>query len=146
MKKGLLFLGLCVMLLGMAVPGVTASAQELEEHTAHITDPEFAGVLEEMVGNTFSTMSKAYSIDWSIRKNCLKATSYFSKDVGTEVAIGFRLSGYGYAGIMDFDGNIRYVDGTDLSHVFVIKKKNVYCVIVQNRSGSKITAKGNYAR
>ena len=146
MKKSLLFFGLCILLCGVLAPNVEASAEEMVEHTANITDPEFAGVLQEMVSNTFMTMSTKYTIDWSVRAKAIKGSGYFSLDSGDEVAIGIKLSGYGYAGIMDFDGHIRYVDGTSLAHVFKIYKKNCYCVIVQNKTDSKITAKGHYAR
>ncbi len=145
MKKGLLFLGLCMILCGVIVPNVKVSAQELEEHTAHITDPEFAGVLQEMVENTYSTMSTAYTIDWKVSASSIKATGYFKRKAGSQVAVGIKLSGNGYVGIMSMDGVIRYVEGTTVSHAFKITEYNYYCFIVQNKTKSKITAKGHYA-
>ena len=146
MKKNLLFLGLCILLCGVLAPNVKVSAEEMVEHTAHITDPEFAGVLQEMVSNTFMTMSTRYTISWSVRAKAIKGSGYFWQDPGDEVAIGIKLSGYGYGGILDLDGNIRYVDGTSLAHAFKIYKGNSYCVIVQNKTDSKITAKGYFVK
>ena len=146
MKKNLLFLSLCILLCGIVIPNVKASAEEMVEHTAHITDPEFAGVLQEMVSSTFMTMSTKYTINWSVRAKAITGSGYFWKDPGSEVAIGIKLSGYGYGGIMDLDGTIRYVDGTSLAHVFKISKGDCYCVIVQNKTDSKITAKGYFAK
>lgn len=146
MKRNLLFLGLCILLCGIVIPDVKASAEEMVEHTAHITDPEFAGVLQEMVSNTFMTMSTKYTINWSVRAKAIVGSSYFWQNPGDVIAIGIKLSGYGYGGIMDLDGTIRYVDGTSLGHAFKIHEGNSYCVIVQNKTDSKITAKGYFAR
>lgn len=146
MNKKLLFLGLCVVLCGLLVPAEKASAQELVEHTGHITDPEFAGVLEEMVSNLYETMSTAYTVDWSVSKNKRCTTGYFKKESGSCVNIGIHLSGYGWAGIIDMDGKARYVDGTELYHSFDITKTYYYSVFVQNKSSSKITAKGYFVR
>ncbi len=146
MKRNVLFFGLCILLCGVLAPNVKASAEEMVEHTAHITDPEFAGVLQEMVSNTFMTMSTRYTINWSIRAKAMVGSSYFWQDPGDEIAIGIKLSGYGYGGIMDLDGNIRYVDGTSLAYAFKIYEADCYCVIVDNKTDSKITAKGYFAR
>lgn len=145
MKNRLLFLGLCMVLCGVIAPNVKASAQEMEEHTAHITDPEFAGALQEMVENTYTTMSTMYNIDWKVSANSIKITDYFKRKVGSQVAVGMKLSGNGYVGIMSMDGVIRYVEGTTVSHAFKITEYNYYCFIVQNKTKSKITAKGHYA-
>lgn len=147
MKRKLLFLGLCFILCGMLTPATKVSAQELEEHTAHITDPEFAGLLEEMVGNLYQTMSTAYSVNWTVKKNQYSTTGYFKKTAGSSVGIGIDLSGYGWAGIIDMDGNARYVSGTKgLVHNFAISKTYYYCFFVRNQTTGSITAKGHYIR
>lgn len=147
MKKKLLFLGLCFVLCGMLAPTVKVSAQELEEYTGHITDPEFEEVLQEMVGNLYETMSTAYKVDWTVSKNSMGTTAYFKKSSGTSIAITLDLSGYGWAGIIDMDGKTRYVAGTtNLDHNFSITKTYYYSVFVLNKSGAKITAKGYYIK
>lgn len=147
MKKKLLFWGICFILCGMLIPSAKVSAQELEEHTAHITDPELSGLLEEMVGSLYETMSTAYTINWTVKKGKYGTTAYFKKTAGSSVGISIDLSGYGYAGVMDMDGNARYVAGTKgLVHNFAISKTYYYCFFVKNQSTGSITAKGHYIK
>lgn len=146
MKKNMMFLGLCLVLFGILAPVAKVSAQELEEHTGHISDPEFSGILEQMVGNLYETMATKYTINWSVPKGRIYTSSYFKQQSGDSVAIGMELSGYGYSGIIDMDGNVRYVSGTSLYHSFSITKLQYYSFFVQNKTTSKITAKGFYTK
>lgn len=146
MKKNMLFLGLCLVLCGMLTPVAKVSAQELEEQTGHITDPEFSGILEQMVGNLYETMATRHTINWSVPKGRIYTAAYFKQQPGDSVAIGMELSGYGYSGIIDMDGNVRYVAGTSLYHSFSITKLQYYCFFVENKSTAKITAKGYYTK
>ena len=147
MKRKLLFLGFCMILCGLLVPTTKVSAQELEEYTGHITDPEFSGVLEEMVSNLYQTMSTAYTVDWSIPKNQKFTTGYFKMTEGTSLGTTVKLSGYGWVGIIDMDGNARYVAGSgNIGHSFAISKTYYYSYFIYNKSGAKITAKGHYTR
>lgn len=147
MKRKLLFLSLYMILCGLLVPTTKVSAQELIEHTGHITDPEFSGVLEEMVSNLYETMSTMYTLNWSIPKNERYTTGYFKKQANTSVGIGVDLSGYGWVGIIDMDGNARYVAGTtNIAHSFAITKTYYYSVFIQNKSSGKITASGYYIK
>ena len=147
MKGKLLFLGFCMIFCGLLVPSTKVSAEELVEYTGHITDPEFSGVLEEMIDNLYQTMATSYTIDWSIPKNERYTTAYFKKEEGTSVGVVMNLSGYGWVGIIDMDGKARYVAGTTrLAHSFKITKTNYYSFFVYNKSGAKITAKGNYTK
>lgn len=147
MKGKLLFLGFCMVLCGLLVPTTKVSAEELVEHTGHITDPEFSGVLDEMVSNLYQTMSTAYTIDWSIPKNKRYTTAYFKMQDGTSVGVTMKLSGYAWTGIVDMDGNARYVAGSgNIGHSFAISKTHYYSFFVYNKSGAAITAKGHYTK
>lgn len=146
MKRKLLFLCFCMVLCGAVLPTTKVSAQEIVEYTGHITDPEFSEALEEMVSNLYQTMATAYNIDWSIPKNKRYTTAYFKMTAGSVVNVGMELSGYGWVGIVDMDGNARYVAGTSLYHSFAITKLQYYSFFVYNKSGVAITAKGHYSK
>ena len=146
MKGKLFFAGVCFVLCGLFASEFQSEAEELVEQTAHITDPEFEGVLEEMVGSIIETRSTAYVIDWSVPAGRIYTTAYFEKKKGTSIGIGIELSKTGKEGIMDMDGNVRYVSGKSLYHTFDITKSYYYCIIVPNQSTSTITAKGYYRK
>ncbi len=145
--KGKLFLaGVCFVLCGLFGPGFQSNAEELVEHTAHITDPEFEGILQEMVGSIIETRSTAYTIDWKVPSGRTYTTAYFEKKKGTSIGLGVELSRTGMAGIMDMDGNVRYVSGKSIYHTFDISKSYYYCVIVPNKTTTTITAKGYFVK
>lgn len=145
--KGKLFIAsVCLVLCGLLTPAFQSSAEELVEQTGHITDPEFGGVIEEMMGSIIETRSTAYTIDWSVPGGRNYTTAFFEKKKDTSIGIGIELSKSGKAGIMDMDGNVRYVSGKSLYHTFDITKSYYYCVIVINPNDSKITAKGYFRK
>lgn len=146
MKRKLLFLSLCFMLCGLLAPTLQASAEELEEKTAHITDPQFEGIVEEMMSNIVAARATAYTINWSIAKRTRCTTGFFSKAKDSYISIGFELSQYGSAGIIDSNGNMRYVEGTSLYHTFDISVPRNYCVFVYNPTSVRMTATGYYVR
>ena len=149
MKRKLLFATICAMLCFLGVPAISASAdepEELEEHTAYLTDDEFKYVIEESMEEVYSIMSEKYSMSWTIKKNRRKTTAFFVKYADSTISIGVELSMSGKAGIIGTDGVVRYVEGTSLYKSFAITKSQTYAVFIQNDHNTSMTSSGYYYR
>lgn len=146
MKLKLILAGACFALCCLFVPAASVSAEELTEQTGHITDPEFAGMVEESMGSIIETMSTAYTINWTIKKKSRKYTGYFKKLNGSYIDLGVELSKTGRAGILDIDGNVRYLEGKSIYHSFAITEDDYYAVFIQNTSSSSMTASGYFVK
>lgn len=146
MKLKLLLAGACFALCCLFIPAATVSAEEMVEKTGHILEPEFAGLVEISMGSIIETRSTAYTIDWTVKKNVRKTTGYFKKSADTSINLGVDLSKSGKAGILDINGNVRYVEGKSIYYSFAITKSNYYAVFVQNPNSSSITASGYYVK
>lgn len=146
MKGKMLLAGICLVLCGLLVPHQTASAEELEEHTAYLTDDEFRYVIEESMEDIYNIMSDSYSMSWTIKKNRRRTTAFFVKYANSTISIGVELSMSGKAGIIGNDGIIRYVEGTSLYKSFAITTSQTYAVFIQNDHSTSMTSSGYYYR
>lgn len=145
MKARLFLYGICMMLVGLFVFDTEVSAQEMQEYTAHVSDPEFQGMIEESMSNIINARATSRSISWTVPSKRRYTTVYFGVSAGKYISLNLTLSKSAKAGIIDADGIVRYVTGTDIEHGFAITTTNSYCVFVQNLNSSSITAKGSYA-
>lgn len=145
MKKVKMMLCFCAMLLGLGVFGLQANAQGMKECTAHISDPEFSGIIEESMGNIVENRANSRTFNMTVASARRHTTTYFSVSSGGYIQIRATLSKSGNVGIIDADGYVRYVTGTSINHSFAISQSNAYCVFVQNLNSVSITATGSYA-
>lgn len=144
MKTKLLLAAICVTLCGMIMPGASASAQELEEQTAYITDAGFGDVTEQMISTGITPYTTRVPLNWTVPKKTMYTTNYFKKSKGSSITVDLTLSASAKVGIMRTDGLITYVTGKSVYHTFKIDEDSYYAVIVQNDNDSSITASGNY--
>ncbi len=143
MKK--ILIAMLLMVCGVMFSCKLASAQEMQEYTAHISDPEFQGIIEESMGNIVNARSTSRIIDWTVPSGKRYTTPYFSVSKGKDIAMVLTLSKSGKAGIINYEGYVRYVTGKEIDHVFSITETNSYVVFVQNLNSTSITADGGYA-
>lgn len=146
MKMKSIVVGICMVLCMVIMPSFVASAEELEEQTAYLTDVEVKEIVEEDISNIINSRISAYSLSWTVPANTRYGTSYFRKEAGTSVGVDVDVSKSCKVGILDDDGVLRYVTGTTITHTFSITKTNDYKVVVQNDNSSSVTAKGYYYR
>ncbi len=133
------------MFVGLGVFGLQARAQGMKECSAHISDPEFVGIIEESMGNIVEDRANSRTLNVTVAAARRQTTAYFSVSSGSSIQINATLSKSGNVGIIDADGYVRYVTGTRINHSFSISKSNAYCVFVQNLNSVSITATGSYA-
>lgn len=141
-KRILLFL---IVFASVCVFGTKAQAQGMKECTAHISDPEFAGIIEESMGNIVEDRANSRSLNVTVAAARRYTTVYFDVNSGRSIQINATLSKSGNVGIIDADGYVRYVTGTRINHTFAISQTNAYCVFVQNLNSVSITATGSYS-
>lgn len=154
MKKLFIITGFCLMLGAVFMPAQAVLAEEITEQpavkTGHITDPEFRGLAWEMMGSIVDSRIELYAawydIDWSVSKKSIKTTPYFYRGRLAGVGIDITTSATACGGIIDYYGNVSYVEGTKLKYTFAVEKATYYCVFVKNNNSFKITAKGQYAK
>lgn len=136
----LLFLGFGVMSFGTEV-----CAEQLQEYTAHITDPEFQVMIEESMGEIISTRANSRSFSTKVAAGARYTSGYFHVSSGNSITVNATLSKSGKVGIISSSGTIRYVQGTSINHVFKINTTDYYCIFIQNLNSTAITATGSYA-
>lgn len=146
MKTKVIITSICFLLLGLCIPKVTVSAEELQEYTEYLTEDEFRGIIEEAASQIFNNRSTVYNINWTIKKNTRRTTSMFYMSSGSVINVGVDLSITGKAGIIGADAVARYVQGTSLYKSFDISKSQVYCVYIQNDNSVNMTASGCYIK
>lgn len=145
MKKVYLLMAFCLMLTGVFLMDAKVEAQEMQEYTAHISDPEFQGIIEESMSNIINERATLKTINWKVPAGRRYTTAYIGVSAGKYISINIQLSKSAKAGIIDADGYVRYVTGSLIQHSFAINTTNSYCVFVQNTNDEKITASGSYA-
>lgn len=145
MKLRNLLVGVLIVLCGVMIPQIHASAQELQERTGHITDAEFQGVIETTMGSIVESRAATRTINWTVAPNERACTSFFGVAAGSYISMSFTLSQSAKVGIIDEDGYVRYVTGKSINHTFNITSSKAYCVFIQNLNPSAITVKGTYA-
>ncbi len=145
MKKIRFMFLFMAMFVGVCFYGTQTHAQGMKEYTAHISDPAFAGIIEESMGNIIEDRANSRSLNVTVASARRYTTIYFNVSKGSSIQISATLSKSGNVGIIDIDGYIRYVTGTRINHSFAISQTNAYCVFVQNLNSVSITATGSYA-
>ena len=83
MKAGLVVLSLLLIFCGILVPFKNVSAQEMEEYTAHISDLEFQGMIEEFMGNIVNVRSGVEIINWTVPSEKRYTAAYFGAAGGS---------------------------------------------------------------
>lgn len=122
-----------------------ARAQELQEYTAHISDPEFQAIVEESMGEIINTRASSRSFSTKVIAGARYTSAYFQVSSGKYITVIATLSLSGKVGIINSTGTIRYVQGTNINHAFKINTTDYYCVFIQNLNSTAITAAGSYA-
>lgn len=146
MKSKLLLAGICMMLCAVFVPAVNVSAAEQEEKVAHITDEEFQGIEIQTITSPIAVYATQYGLNWTVPKNIMYATDYFSKSKGSSINISVTLTKSCDVGIMSYEGGLRYLTGTSINHTFNITKTDKYKVFIRNNNSSSVTSSGYYTR
>ncbi len=141
---------LCITLFFAFVFGVVSfntevRAQEMQEYTAHISDPEFQAIVEESMGEIINTRASSRSFSTKVVAGARYTSSYFEVSSGKYITIIATLSASGKVGIINSTGTVRYVQGTNINHSFKINTTDYYCVFIQNLNSTAITATGSYA-
>ena len=141
---------LCVLLFLAFVFGIMSfntevCAKELQEYTAHISDPEFQAIVEESMGEIISTRANSRSFSTRVIAGARYTSSYFEVSAGDYITVIATLSASGKVGIISSSGSVRYVQGTNINHAFKINTTDYYCVFIQNLNSTSITASGSYA-
>lgn len=144
MKTKVIITSICFLLMGMFIPKVPVSAEELQEYTEYLSEDEFRNVIEESAAEIFNTRATAYEMNWTIKKKTRRTSSMFYKPSGSAINIAVELSITGKAGIIGADSVIRYVQGTTLAKSFAINTSQYYCVFVQNDNNVSMTSTGHY--
>lgn len=146
MKGKLLLAGICMVLCAVFIPAVNASAAEQEEKVAHITDEEFQGMEVQTIISPITVYATQYGLNWTVPKNTMYATDYFSKSKGSYIKISVTLTKSCDVGIMSYKGGLRYLTGTSINHTFNITETDKYKVFIRNNNSSSVTSSGYYSR
>ncbi|MCM1157906.1 MAG: hypothetical protein NC300_06715 [Bacteroidales bacterium] len=144
MKMKLLLAAICVTLCGVIMPGASASAQELEEQTAYVTDAGFRDVEKQTISTGITPYTTRVPINWTVPKKTMYTTNYFKKSKGSSITVSLTLSASAKVGVLRTDGKLVYVTGKSVYHTFELEEDSYYAVVVQNDNDSSITASGNY--
>ncbi len=145
MKRYLFILLFVAVAFGVMSSSTEVCAQELQEYTAHISDPEFRAIVEASMGEIISTRASSRSFDTKVVAGARYTSAYFQVSSGKHISVAATLSLSGRVGIINSTGTVRYVQGTNINHVFNINTTDYYCVFIQNLNSTAITAKGSYA-
>lgn len=88
------------------------------------------------------------NINWSVSSGVRKLTTAFEVEAGQVIVVstvGSPASCTYWLGLMDEDGNVRYVQGTGgMSYDFEIEESGKYRVLVQNRGRVTLKVTGGY--
>lgn len=128
----------------------TVVSEEMEMPEAlpvYEDDGKAEGIIEE-VGEIESLTRSSSQFNWTINNGVQKTSSEFSAKSGGKITLTVDISPADRtvrAGIVKPDGKRQYVTGSGtLYSTFSLSQSGMYKVFVENTSGAKVTAMGNY--